>query len=180
MIWHLCHRHIIESAGSATLIGFWLTRILFSFSEAEYERTCGIIKKEIVFLARFFDEKTKGYNVLLALLGEGDATHIPPDIDRWALWKRLGEPNTENAGESVHRHLNADVRGIEDWVERLRAVIEHLRRRHSNRGDWIDTAFRRNARKCFPTLEEIARSWFSPERQAFYTALHNAEGLTEF
>jgi hypothetical protein len=180
MIWHICHRHIIESAGSGTLIGFWVTRILFCFSEAEYARTCGIIKKEMVFLARFFNEETKGYNVLLALLGEGDPNHVLADINRWALWKRIGEPNTDNSGESVHGHLNADVRVIEDWVERLRAVIEHLMKRYSKRGDWIDTAFRRNARKCFPTPEEMERAWFSADRQAFYRALHNAEGLKEF
>jgi hypothetical protein len=59
-------------------------------------------------------------------------------------------------------------------------VIDDLMKRYSKRQDSIGIAIRPNPRKCFPTLVEIPRTWFSPDRRAFHVALHNAEGLNEF
>lgn len=139
-----------------------------------------MIEEEMVELDGFYDPNCDGcQKVLMYLLGKGkDPNHPLADRARWALWMRMGIPNTDNAGESVHGQLNREVRPLGNFMERLQKVIEHLRRRYDARGVWIDEALIRNVDKWLPPTE-VSANPFDAARREFYVRLHNAQGLTK-
>jgi hypothetical protein len=178
--WKLCHRHIIESVGARSLIGTWVARLLRCYSREEYNRTQLVIINEMKLLRLDNDtDQSQPLASLKRMLGLVDDGHPLCNLKHWALWERLGCPRTTNSAESVNAHLNADVTGLPDFFDRVRAVANHFMKRYRSRNQWCDRALFRNASKCFPSDQERGSPWFSEMRNAFYRKLHNATELTE-
>jgi hypothetical protein len=99
LTWKICHRHIIESIGSHTVLGGWAANLLRCFDEAEWQREVEVVKGEMKRRRGEWNEDEQGYGTLLLLLGDpqGDPTHVLADRRRWALWERHGIPTTTNS-----------------------------------------------------------------------------------
>jgi hypothetical protein len=164
--------------GSGTAIGEWGSRLLRTFDEAEWQREVLVVRKEMDRRKSEWSPQHKGYESLLALLGElpKNHKHHLADKKHWALWLRHGCPTTTNSAESVNGHLNADTFGHREFTEKVEIVAKHLVTRYESRNDWCDRALKRNAGKCFPSQDTQDRPWFNRPRMEFYRALHNVAG----
>jgi hypothetical protein len=178
LTWKLCHRHIIESVGANAPIGFWVSQILRCYCIEEYNFVRGIVLQQMATLEGRFPKEGSAFDTLQRLLGNLRDGHPLCDMCTWALWERLGCPRTTNSIESVHGHLNFDVRGRDGFIERLVVVIGHLRRRYETRNEWRDRSLQRHAEDCFPSQNRRTRSVLSEARQRYFVAMHNAFALT--
>jgi hypothetical protein len=177
LTWKLCHRHIIESVGANGPIGFWVSHILRCYSIEEYNFVRGMVLQQMATLEGHFPKEGSAFDTLQRLLGNLQDDHPLSDRRTWALWERLGCPRTTNSIESVHGHLNFDVRERNSFVERLVVVIGHLRQRYETRNQWRDRSLQRHAEDCFPSQNRRTGPVLPP-RQRFFLAMHNAFLLT--
>jgi ubiquitin C-terminal hydrolase len=177
LTWKICHRHIIEAIGAKGPLGSWATRLLCCYSKKEWEHTRQVIILEMALQRGQYSTVVPGYESVLRLLGLVKDKHHLADMDRWALWCRLGCPRTTNSAESVNGHLNQSVRLDAFFTDRIKQVAQHFMKRYSSRNTWCDRALTRNAHSCFPSDAMKQLPWFCPERAEFYRALHNATEL---
>jgi hypothetical protein len=177
--WKLCHRHIIESVGAYGPIGLWVSQILRCYSIEDYETVREMVLLQMATLDGQFPKAGPAFDTLQRLLGILHDDHPLSDMCTWALWERRGCPRTTNSIESVHGHLNFDVRGRNAFVERLILVIRHLLRRYERRNEWRDRSLHRHADDCFPSEEERTRLDWNEARWRYFVAMHNAFDLTQ-
>jgi hypothetical protein len=176
LCWLFCHRHLIESVGSHSFVGDCVRRLLRCCSEDEYLQTREVIMNEIDAMFpknnNLYEGAPRHFRVLLMMMEiiAPDETHSK---ERWARWLRVGCPTTRNALESFHGHLNAHVQPRQNFVERLKIVMDSVTTRYNQRNDWVGTARRRNRDR----LElDPHRPWISKAQVEFYRQLHSRRG----
>jgi hypothetical protein len=201
--WKNCHRHLIENAGSASLAGEWVRRLLLCCCAAECARTASTIRLEIDKLSeeeyrQFCEPKNHQLikRMLHAIQLEFMDTENEVDLHlddfvltvqsmglcAWARWLRLGCPTTSNAGESIHRWLNTMLDSLTNarFFTRWQKETEYLTRRFLDRNSpkRVHARSSINWAKEESELEKLERPL--TEDQAayarFYDFLYSADG----
>lgn len=153
---YLCHRHIIESYGSNSLISICVRLLLDCYSEAEYMEQLpianGIVQQRFTRLAdrapqTFIDGVTKyaEFSGQKLTLDNGSITftRLPnyiKQIEKWGLWFRKGISSCSNHAESFHRVLNASIRtkgGKPQFYSAFTTVLDKINKKQVN---WKDYA----------------------------------------
>jgi hypothetical protein len=176
--WKLCHRHIIQAVGPKSPAAAYVIRMLRCNNQAEYERVCRAI--DVQLRERYPDQKyPKNFSYVLHMLSakeDDHPEHILGDIRVWARFHRFSCPTTSNCIESIHARLNALVRNVRSFHQRLAIVMEYLFDRYNRRNTWVNDAFKRNKGLCYPPPDKLAESEDAVAKAKFYIALHTARG----
>jgi hypothetical protein len=149
VMWILCHRHLIENAGSGTLAGDWVRQLLECCTKADALEVALRVRLEIDKVRVSDEDKAqfdnpKKHRVLKSILAaiqtefpdldlriKWSAPTDPITMQQWARWLREGCPTTSNALESIHRWLNTLLKdmGDPDFLTRYIKVVTYLQSR---------------------------------------------------
>ena len=125
---YLCHRHIIESYGSNSLVSICVRLLLDCYSEIELKEQMevanGIIRERFLRIEQHGCHKSAFLDVLKKF-GEFSGQTITVEdgqlkfvlradwtntISKWALWMRQGASSCSNHSEAFHHVLNESIR----------------------------------------------------------------------
>lgn len=156
---HKCFSHLIKSIGANSALALLFRDILYSYSEAEYEKNylknCYIFKQ----LYEIEDERTRDDTRFLkvgSVLGidpKGNPIEKPPEYS--LLYERIIKkvPTTNNHCESFHARINSIAADMRYSINnRLALVTDHI----MNRLTHLDTSSVANLRNYLLNLKKRA------------------------
>jgi uncharacterized protein YlxP (DUF503 family) len=176
---HSCYRHLIEKMGSATILGIFTRRLLFTSTQVSYEAT---LKETLLELQKLMNKQliTKKqlhkicniFNLTIAKNGQIQSENYD---HRNALWHRAQEgiATCSNHIERLHRTLNDAVTQIQSFSPRFSEVIEIIL-------DWPDKFLvnqHRQEKLVLKTLRRKAREAGTEQTDHCHSELC---GLSEF
>jgi hypothetical protein len=201
VLWLLCHRHLIENAGSGTLAGDWVRQLLECCTKGDAVEVALRVRLEIDKVRvsdedkERFDDPTN-HRVLKSILSaiqaelsgelpgldlrlEWPLPRDPISMQQWARWLRDGCPTTSNALESIHRWLNTLLKdmGKSDFLTRYIKVVTYLQSRFDLRDSAPRVAgrstvkFQKQKEHMGPPLSDHDKHLI-----AFMNALHGEPG----
>ncbi|KAK8882255.1 hypothetical protein M9Y10_002086 [Tritrichomonas musculus] len=132
-----CFVHLIRTIGANSLLGFFLSDLLYTYSEDEwknnYERMCYLF--ENLYKERNTSSDTTRFDKVSQVLGkdvEGNKVQINESYS--PIYKRIDNriPTTTNNIESFHMHLNQLTKGSKGLTLRLAITCKYILDRTCN------------------------------------------------